>query len=202
MAHQGYIEPHVAVAKVDPDGKIHVWTTTQGQFTIRNALAEALQISHSRIRLIGTEIGGGFGGKNTLVLEPPAVLLSRKTGKPVKMIMDREEDFLSTTPRRPCIFEVKTGVKRDGTMVAREAKFWFGTGAYATAAFDFAANICQSYLRPISDSAYAGAGLCGVYQSAAVRGLSGSRQPADRLCARTAYGRDGAGPGPRSHRIS
>ncbi|MDQ3831634.1 MAG: molybdopterin-dependent oxidoreductase, partial [Candidatus Tectomicrobia bacterium] len=91
MAHQGYIEPHVAVAKVDPDGKINVWTTTQGQFTIRNYLAEALQTSHSRIRLIGTEIGGGFGGKNTLVLEPPAVLLSRKTGKPVKCIMDREE---------------------------------------------------------------------------------------------------------------
>ena len=89
MAHQGYIEPHVAIAKVDPDGKMHVWTTTQGQFTIRNALAEALQTSHSRIRLIGTEIGGGFGGKNTLVMEPPAVLLSRKTGKPVKMIMDR-----------------------------------------------------------------------------------------------------------------
>ena len=53
MAHQGYIEPHVSVAKVDPDGKIHVWTTTQGQFTIRNYLAEALQVSHSRIRLIG-----------------------------------------------------------------------------------------------------------------------------------------------------
>jgi xanthine dehydrogenase molybdenum-binding subunit len=148
MAHQGYIEPHVAVAKVDPDGKIHVWTTTQGQFTIRNALAEALQTSHGRIRLIGTEIGGGFGGKNTLVLEPPAVLLSRKTGKPVKMIMDREEDFLSTTPRRPCVFEVKTGVKRDGTMVARQAKFWFGTGAYATAAFDFAANICNRISGP------------------------------------------------------
>jgi xanthine dehydrogenase molybdenum-binding subunit len=141
MAHQGYIEPHVAVAKVDPDGKITVWTTTQGQFTIRNYLAEALQTSHSKIRLIGTEIGGGFGGKNTLVLEPPATLLSRKTGRPVKMIMDREEDFLSTTPRRPCVIEIKTGVKRDGTLVARHAKFWFGTGAYATAAFDFAANV-------------------------------------------------------------
>ncbi len=141
MAHQGYIEPHVAVAKVEPDGKITVWTTTQGQFTIRNYLAEALQTSHSKIRLIGTEIGGGFGGKNTLVLEPPAVLLSRKTGKPVKMIMDREEDFLSTTPRRPCVTELKTGVKRDGTLVARHAKFWFGTGAYATGAFDFSANV-------------------------------------------------------------
>jgi CO/xanthine dehydrogenase Mo-binding subunit len=141
MAHQGYIEPHVAVAKVDPDGKITVWTTTQGQFTIRNYLAEALQTSHSKIRLIGTEIGGGFGGKNTLVLEPPAVLLARKTGKPVKLIMDREEDFLSTTPRRPCVIEIKTGVKRDGTLVARHAKFWFGTGAYATAGFDFAANV-------------------------------------------------------------
>jgi CO/xanthine dehydrogenase Mo-binding subunit len=141
MAHQGYIEPHVAVAKVDPDGKITVWTTTQGQFTIRNYLAECLQTSHSRIRLIGTEIGGGFGGKNTLVLEPPAVLLARKTGRPVKILMDREEDFLSTTPRRPCIVEIKTGVKKDGTLVARHAKFWFGTGAYATAAFNFAANV-------------------------------------------------------------
>jgi len=148
MAHQGYIEPHVAIAKVDPDGKINVWTTTQGQFTIRNSLAEALQTSHGRIRLIGTEIGGGFGGKNTLVLEPPAVLLSRKTGKPVKFIMDREEDFLSTTPRRPCVLEVKTGVKRDGTLVARHAKFWFGTGAYATAAFDFSANICNRVTGP------------------------------------------------------
>jgi CO/xanthine dehydrogenase Mo-binding subunit len=141
MAHQGYIEPHVAVAKVDTDGKITVWTTTQGQFTIRNYLAEALQISHSRIRLIGTEIGGGFGGKNTLVLEPPAVLLSRKTGQPVKIIMDREEDFLSTTPRRPCVVDIKTGVKRDGTLVARHSKFWFGTGAYATAGFNFSGNV-------------------------------------------------------------
>ncbi|MBI3326406.1 MAG: xanthine dehydrogenase family protein molybdopterin-binding subunit [Nitrospinae bacterium] len=148
MAHQGYIEPHVAVAKVEPDGKITVWTTTQGQFTIRNYLAEALQTSHSKIRLIGTEIGGGFGGKNTLVLEPPAVLLSRKTGRPVKMIMDREEDFLSTTPRRPCIVELKTGVKRDGTLVARHAKFWFGTGAYATGGFDFSANVAPRMSGP------------------------------------------------------
>jgi CO/xanthine dehydrogenase Mo-binding subunit len=148
MAHQGYIEPHVSMAKVDPDGKINVWTTTQGQFTIRNYLAEALQVSHSRIRLIGTEIGGGFGGKNTLVLEPPAVILSRKTGRPIKMIMDREEDFLSTTPRRPAIIELKTGVKRDGTLVARHAKFWFGTGAYATGGFDFAANVAPRLSGP------------------------------------------------------
>ncbi|RMF90172.1 MAG: xanthine dehydrogenase family protein molybdopterin-binding subunit [Nitrospinota bacterium] len=148
MAHQAYIEPHAAMAAVDPSGKITVWSTTQGQFPLRDALAEIFALPHTRIKVIGTEIGGGFGGKIAPTIEPVCILLSQKTGRPVKITMDREEDFLDTTPRRPCIVELKTGVKRDGTLLAREARIYFATGAYAIGRYNFAGNVCRRLSGP------------------------------------------------------
>lgn len=131
MAHQAYLEPHASLAMVDPSGKISIWTTTQASFIIRSGVAETLQVPMTRVRIIPTEIGGGFGGKIGHKLEVAATLLARKTGMPVQMVMTREEDFQVTSPRHPCYMEYKTGVKKDGTLIARKVKVVFDTGAYA-----------------------------------------------------------------------
>ena len=130
MAHQTYIEPRASAAKVEPDGRIVVWTTIQGSFPMRDNLAMIFNVPMNKLRVIPTEIGGGFGGKIAPVTEPAAVLLAQKTGRPVKITYKRDDDFLSATPRRPAVIEMKTGVMRDGTLVARQARAYFGNGAY------------------------------------------------------------------------
>ncbi|MCI0529666.1 MAG: molybdopterin-dependent oxidoreductase, partial [Nitrospira sp.] len=131
MAHQAYLEPHASLAVVDPSGKISVWTTTQAAFVIRSGVAETLQVPMTQVRIIPTEIGGGFGGKIGHKLEVAAALLARKTRMPVQMVMTREEDFQVTSPRHPCHMIYKTGVKKDGTIIARKVRLVFDTGAYA-----------------------------------------------------------------------
>ncbi len=173
MAHQTYIEPHSAMATVDPSGKITVWSTTQGQFPLRDSLAEIFGIPYHRIKVIGTEIGGGFGGKIAPILEPMCILLSKKTGRSVKITMDRDEDFLDTTPRRPCVVEIKTGVKKDGTLLAREAKVYFGTGAYSIGKYNFAGNVCKRLSGPyyipnvhlVGYSVYTNQQPCGAFRA-------------------------------------
>src|SRR6516162_611062 len=91
--HQGYIEPHNATALWNPDGNVTIWCSTQGAFTVRAQVAELLQIPISRIKVVPMEIGGGFGGKIRVYLEPVAALLSRKAGKPVKVLMNRADVF-------------------------------------------------------------------------------------------------------------
>lgn len=130
MAHQGYIEPRAAMAQVEPDGRVSVWTSTQGIFPLRDNLALIFGLPMNRLRVIPTEIGGGFGGKIAPVTEPTAILLAQKSGRPVKVTYKRDEDFLSTTPRRGAVIEMKTGVMKDGTLVARQARAYFGNGAY------------------------------------------------------------------------
>jgi CO/xanthine dehydrogenase Mo-binding subunit len=130
MAHQVYIEPRSSMAQVEPSGRISVWTTTQGIFPLRDNLAQIFGLPMHRVRVIPTEIGGGFGGKIAPVTEPPAVLLARKAGRPVKITYKRDDDFLSTTPRRPAVIILKTGVMQDGTLVARQGRAYFGNGAY------------------------------------------------------------------------
>ncbi len=130
MAHQGYIEPRASMAQVEPSGRVSVWTTTQGIFPLRDQLALIFGLPMTQLRVVPTEIGGGFGGKIAPVTEPPAILLSQKTGRPVKVTYKRDEDFLSTTPRRPAVIDMKTGVMNDGTLVARQARAYFGNGAY------------------------------------------------------------------------
>lgn len=130
MAHQVYIEPRASVAKVEADGRISVWTTIQGTFPMRDNLALIFGVPQHKVRVIPTEIGGGFGGKIAPVTEPAAVLLAQKTGRPVRLTYKRDEDFISSTPRRPAVIELKTGVMRDGTLVARQARAYFGNGAY------------------------------------------------------------------------
>src|SRR5262249_59556773 len=97
---------------------------------LRDSLAGMLGVTKTKIRVVPTEVGGGFGGKIAAVTEPPAILLAQKSGRPVKITYKRDEDFLSTTPRRPAVFELKTGVMKDGTLVARQARAYYGNGAY------------------------------------------------------------------------
>ena len=130
MVHQTYIEPHAVLARVDASGKATVWVPTQAQFFIRASIAEIFQLPLIKVRVIPTEIGGGFGGKMLPTIEPAAVALARKSGMAVQIVMSRAEDFQVANPRTPCHLRYKTGVKLDGTIVAREVELVFGTGAY------------------------------------------------------------------------
>jgi xanthine dehydrogenase molybdenum-binding subunit len=128
--HQGYIEPHVSTALWNVDGQLTIWTSTQGAFTARQQTAELLQIPISRIKVVPCEIGGGFGGKIPVYLEPVAALLSRKSGRPVKMVMTRAEVFEGTGPTPGSFVRVKLGAKKDGRIVAGQAWLAYDAGAF------------------------------------------------------------------------
>jgi CO/xanthine dehydrogenase Mo-binding subunit len=128
--HQGYIEPHNATALWSPDGRLHVWCSTQGSFVVRDSLAELLDMPVSMVRVTPTEIGGGFGGKIPIYLEPVAALLSRKTGAPVKIVMSRKETFEASGPTPGSQIKIKIGAKHDGTITAAYAWMAMEAGAY------------------------------------------------------------------------
>ncbi|MEE8394687.1 MAG: xanthine dehydrogenase family protein molybdopterin-binding subunit, partial [bacterium] len=128
--HQGYIEPQNATALARSDGQITVWTSTQGPFPAREQLATILQVPLSQVRVMPQEIGGGFGGKIPVYLEPLAAMLSRKTGRPVKMVMSRADVFQATGPASSTVTRIKIGVKKDGTVVAGQAWMAYEAGAF------------------------------------------------------------------------
>ena len=128
--HQGYIEPHAVVARVDEDGRHLVWCSTQGPFQVRRYCAEILGIELSRIRVTPSEIGGGFGGKTTIYLEPVALMLARMSGRPVKIVMSREEVFRATGPVLGTTIRVRLGARRDGTLTAGQAWLVYEAGAF------------------------------------------------------------------------
>jgi len=119
--HQTYIEPHACLAKVEPSGKVQVWTSTQSIFAIRSGIASSLGIPQSNINVIGMTIGGGFGGKFGTLVHPYAVLMSQLTGRPVKIVYSREEEMLDGRPAPGATIWVKTGLKKDGAVTARQA---------------------------------------------------------------------------------
>ncbi len=129
--HQGYIEPHAVVADMGPDGKVDVWCSSQGHFMVRAFLAGLLKIQMSKIKVTAAEIGGGFGGKTTVYLEPLAVLLSGKAGRPVRMVMSREEVFRASGPTSGAALTVKMGATKDGKITAGDATLYFQAGAWA-----------------------------------------------------------------------
>ncbi|MDE2888488.1 MAG: xanthine dehydrogenase family protein molybdopterin-binding subunit [Gemmatimonadota bacterium] len=131
--HQGYIEPQNATALWNPDGRLTVWCSTQGSFTVREQLAGLLQISPVNIRVIPTEIGGGFGGKIRVYLEPVAAVLSKKSGHPVKMVMNRDEVLKATGPTPGSYIRVKMGASNEGKLVAAEAYLAYESGGFAGA---------------------------------------------------------------------
>lgn len=128
--HQGYIEPHACVARAGEDGRTVVWTTTQGPFAVRDACAGILGMDAARIKVIPSEIGGGFGGKIPVYLEPLAIVLSRKAHRPVKLVMSREEVFRASGPTSATVIRMKLGARKDGTLMAAHASMWYEAGAY------------------------------------------------------------------------
>jgi len=131
MVHQGYIEPHACIARCGEDGRAVVWCTTQGPFVVRDACAAIAGLDPAHVKVIPSEIGGGFGGKIVVYLEPLALALSRKAQRPVKMVMGRDEVFRATGPTSGSKIRVKLGAKRDGTLVAASASLWYEAGAYS-----------------------------------------------------------------------
>ena len=130
MVHQGYIEPHNATAFWDEDDRIRVWTSTQGAFPVRKQTAGLLNIDESRIKVTPLEIGGGFGGKIPVYLEPIAAILSRKSGRPVKMIMERKNVFEGSGPAPGGKVRVKLGVNDAGKIIAGTTDIYLEAGAY------------------------------------------------------------------------
>ena len=128
--HQGYIEPQNATALWNNDGRLHIWCSTQGAFSARDALAGILGLPVSQIRVTPMEIGGGFGGKIPVYLEPIAALLSKKSGHAVKAVMSRADVFEATGPTSGSNMKIKIGAKNDGTITALQAYLAFEAGGY------------------------------------------------------------------------
>jgi CO/xanthine dehydrogenase Mo-binding subunit len=129
MTHQSYIEAHSTIASYDASGELNVWTSTQAPFYIRDELSMAFGIPENRIRVTATEVGGGFGGKIYLQ-ELMVAALAIKAQRPVKYIMSRKDDMLAATPAPFAHIELKTGMKKDGTLTALQAKLVYDSGAF------------------------------------------------------------------------
>lgn len=128
--HQGYIEPHACLANMLADGSGELWCCTQGHYMVRGTCADLLGLDVSKLRVTASEIGGGFGGKTTVFLEPVALALSMKTGRPVKITMSRDEVFKASGPTSSTIIRAKIGIKNDGTITAGEAELFIRAGPF------------------------------------------------------------------------
>src|SRR5215212_2738227 len=129
IVHQGYLEPHATLAAPEPGGGLTIWSSTQGVFLPRGETARVLGWPDSRIRLIPTVIGGGFGGKGVL-LEPLAGVLAVMFNRPIKVVLTRIDEFLAATPAPRCRIDLALGAKRDGTLTAVDATVVFDAGLY------------------------------------------------------------------------
>ena len=128
--HQGYIEPHAATAWWTPQDKITVWCSSQGHFPVRERTAAVLGVPAHQIKVVPMEIGGGFGGKTTIYLEPLAALLSKKSGHPVKLTMSRADVLEASGPTSGSYMKVKMGATNDGKLTAAQATLMYEAGAF------------------------------------------------------------------------
>jgi CO/xanthine dehydrogenase Mo-binding subunit len=152
--HQGYIEPHACLASMGPDGRADLWCCTQGHYGVRRMCAGVLGMDQSQLKVTASEIGGGFGGKTTVFIEPVALMLSKKAGRPVKIVMTRDEVFLASGPTTSSSSDVKIGMTKDGKITAASILCRYEGGAWdnwtvvmgaqsAYASYDLAAVKCQ-----------------------------------------------------------
>jgi CO/xanthine dehydrogenase Mo-binding subunit len=128
--HHSYMEPHATLVALR-GGTITVWTCSQEVFELRTVMAGLFGVPESKMRVICTKVGGGFGGKIEPRLEPITIALAMKSGKPVKIVMTRTDEFTATAGSTPATVKLKTGVMKDGTLVARDISFIWNTGAHA-----------------------------------------------------------------------
>jgi CO/xanthine dehydrogenase Mo-binding subunit len=133
MVHQGYLEAHAVLADWDRNGLLTLWASTQGSFNTRSEVADVLGIPENRIRVIPVECGGGFGGKIRALCEPITAVLAKVTGRPVRYVMTRREELIAGMPAPQVIIKLKTGVKRDGTLMALDAETVIDSGAFSGA---------------------------------------------------------------------
>ncbi|MDF1716327.1 MAG: xanthine dehydrogenase family protein molybdopterin-binding subunit [Antarcticimicrobium sp.] len=137
--HQGYIEPHACLGTLGADGKGELWCCTQGHWNVQKVCAALLGLETSQLRVTASEIGGGFGGKTTVFIEPVALALSRKANRPVKLVMTRAEVFKASGPTSSTSMDVRIGMKTDGTITAAEGVFRLQGGAFPGAPMEFTA---------------------------------------------------------------
>ena len=132
MCHQGYIEPHACVAQIDENGRVEIWCCTQGAFMVRTLTSAVTGIDVGKIKVTPSEIGGGFGGKTTIYIEPVATVLAQKSGRPVKIVMSREDVFRASGPVSSAETRVKIGVTKDGKITAIDTDIVMDSGAFSS----------------------------------------------------------------------
>jgi carbon-monoxide dehydrogenase large subunit len=128
--HQGYIEPHAAVVKVDGDGKAEIWASNKLPYDLKRFLCDATGLSADKVTVNVLAIGGDFGGKGALMDVPLCYYLALATGRPVKMVMSYAEELMAGNPRHPSVMTMKTGVTKEGVILARHAALFWNGGAY------------------------------------------------------------------------
>ena len=128
--HQGYIEPHAGTVAIEPNGRIQVWVSAKNPFNVRGQLAKAIGVAEERIRVNVVNVGGEFGGKGDAVDLPVAYFLARKAGRPVKIVMSYAEELMAGNPAHSTVVSVRSGVMRDGRVVARHLRAVHASGAY------------------------------------------------------------------------
>ena len=138
--HQGYIEPHACLASMSDDGKADLWCCTQGHYNVRSICSNIFKIDNSQLKVTASEIGGGFGGKTTVFIEPIALALSQKSGRPVKIVMSREEVFKATGPTVSSLVDVKIGMKKNGKISAAKAIIRYEGGAFPNETYELGAQ--------------------------------------------------------------
>ncbi len=126
--HHSFIEPHVSVVRPEPGGGVTIWAPTQGPFAVRDEIATLLDLAPHEVRVISMPVGGGFGGKVTL-LEPVLALLARKVRRPLRLSLTRQQEFLLGRPAPAARFDIELGAKRDGTLTALRARYSYDNGA-------------------------------------------------------------------------
>jgi CO/xanthine dehydrogenase Mo-binding subunit len=130
LMHQGYIEPHACVVHIDDTGRAQVWANNKGPFMLREQLAAVWDVPKEQIRVNPTSIGGDFGGKGSFMDVPLCYHLALHSGRPVKMVMDYIQELMAGNPRHPALITLKTGVTRDGLILAHQVRVVFNSGAY------------------------------------------------------------------------
>ncbi|MBC7740544.1 MAG: xanthine dehydrogenase family protein molybdopterin-binding subunit, partial [Candidatus Saccharibacteria bacterium] len=138
--HQGYIEPHACLASMNSDGKADLWCCTQGHYNVRAVCAAVVGMEASQLRVTASEIGGGFGGKTAIFIEPVALALSRKSGRPVKLVMTRDEVFKATGPTVATSIDVKIGMTKAGRITAAESTLRYTGGAFPCGTVEMGAS--------------------------------------------------------------
>ena len=130
LMHQGYIEPHACVVHIDDHGRAQVWANNKGPFMLREQLAAVWSLATEQINVNPTSIGGDFGGKGSFMDVPLCYYLALHSGRPVKMVMDYIQELMAGNPRHPALITLKTGVTRDGRILAHQVRVVFNSGAY------------------------------------------------------------------------